>query len=39
MKALSTLWNGGTNNVDYPYQLGLLATGDAVLLVTSRRLV
>ncbi|WP_233550740.1 hypothetical protein, partial [Cryobacterium melibiosiphilum] len=26
MKAVSTLWNGSTNIVDYPYQLGLLAT-------------
>jgi hypothetical protein len=26
MKAVSTLLNGSTNNVDYPYQLGLLAT-------------
>jgi len=25
-RAVSTLWNIGTNNVDYPYQLGLLAT-------------
>ena len=34
MTAVPTLWNIGTNYVDYRYQLGLSATNQATALIT-----